>query len=67
MMLDNGSYNKIKLLYKLSELSWFIEKHAILDAQSAGDPACAETMLALQRDLQKHIEKLQRSVCMITQ
>lgn len=67
MMLDNASYNKIKTLCKLSELSWFIEKHALLDAQSAGDPVCAEMLLALQRDLQKHIEKLQRSVCVITQ
>ncbi len=67
MMLDNSSYNKVKMLYKLSELTWFIEKHAIVDAQNAGDTACAETMMALQRDLQKHIEKLQRSVCMITQ
>lgn len=67
MMLDNTSYNKIKLLYKLSDLSWFIEKHAILDAQNAGDPACAEMLIALQRDMQKHIEKLQRSACMITQ
>ncbi len=67
MMLDNASYNKIKMLCKLSELNWFIEKHALLDAQNAGDKACAEIMLSIQRDLQKHIEKLQSSVCVITQ
>ncbi len=67
MMLDNASYNKIKLLYKLTELQWFIEKHAINDANEAGDKACAELMLAIQRDLEKHVEKLQRSVCLITQ
>lgn len=67
MMLDNSSFNKIKLLYKLSELQWFIEKHAISDAQNSGDTAGAEMLLALQRDLQKHVEKMQRSVCTITQ
>ena len=67
MMLDNSSFNKIKLLYKLSDLAWFIEKHAINDAQNAGDKACAEMLLNLQRDVQKHVEKLQRSVCTITQ
>lgn len=67
MILDNSTYNKIKLLYKLSELQWFIEKHALADAAAAGDQICAESFLALQKDLQKHIEKLQQSVCRITQ
>ena len=67
MMLDNSSYNKIKMLHQLSELNWFIEKHAIIDAENAGDKACVEMMLAIQRDAQKHIEKLQRAMCMITQ
>lgn len=67
MILDNTSYNKIKLLYKLSELAWFIEKHALLDAQTAGDKENADALLALQRDLQKHIEKLHKAACIITQ
>ena len=67
MMLDNSSYNKIKLLYKLSELQWFIEKHGLVDANEAGDKACAELLLAIQRDLAKHIEKLHKSACTITQ
>lgn len=67
MMLDNVSFNKIKLLYKLSELQWFIEKHALSDANEAGDKACAELLLAIQRDLEKHVEKLHRSSCTITQ
>ena len=67
MMLDNSSYNKIKLLYKLSDLQWFIEKHAINDAQEAGDKACVEMLLAIQRDLQKHVEKLHKAACVITQ
>ncbi len=67
MMLDNSTYNKIKMLHALSELNWFIEKHAIQDAENAGDKACVDMMISIQRDVQKHIEKLQRAACMITQ
>lgn len=66
-MLDNSTYNKVKMLCKLSELCWFIEKHALHDAKNSGDIECAEAMEAINRDLQKHIEKLQKSMCMITQ
>ena len=67
MILDNSSYNKIKLLYKFSELAWFIEKHALLDAQTAGDKVCEELLISIHKDLKKHIEQLQRAACMITQ
>ena len=67
MMLDNATYNKIKMLHHLSELCWFIEKHALEDAKKAGDTECTQAMLALQRDLEKHIEKLQKGMCIITQ
>ena len=67
MKLDNSTYNKVKILYKLSDLQWFIEKHALEDANNAGDKATVEGLLAVQRDLEKHIEKLQRSMCIITQ
>ncbi len=67
MILDNASYNKVKLVYELSKVCWFIEKHAIKDAQDAGDTECAEMLLLAQRDLQKYIERLQRQVCMISQ
>lgn len=67
MMLDNSSYNKIKLIYKLSDLLWFIEKHAINDAQNAGDKECIATLQAIEQDLEKHIEKLQKTMCIISQ
>jgi hypothetical protein len=67
MMLDNVSFDKIKLLYKLSDLLWFIEKHALLDAQNAGDKECVDALVGIQRDFQKHIEKLQKSMCIISQ
>ena len=63
MILDNASYNKIKLLYKLSEMQWFIEKHALNDPLQQVDQACTEALLTLQQDLHKHIEKLQK-ICL---
>ena len=67
MILDNCSYNKIKLLHELSCLTWFLEKHAINDAKAAGDQESYNNLLALQRDLQKHIETMQTSMCIVTQ
>jgi hypothetical protein len=67
MMLDNTSYNKIKLLYKLSALSWFIEKHAKPDAQQAGDAQCQEMLNTLHKDIQQYLERLQKTMCIITQ
>lgn len=67
MMLDNSSYNKIKLMYELSSNIWFIQKHAIIDAQKAGDQECVDLLMAIEKDMQKHLEKLQKNVCMITQ
>ena len=67
MMLDNSTYNKVKMLCQLSELCWFIEKHAMHDAQQAGDKECLQAMEAIKRDLEKHIEALQKSMCIVTQ
>lgn len=54
-------------MHELSSSIWFIEKHALSDAQSAGDKECVESLRALQNDLQKHLEKLQKSMCIISQ
>ena len=67
MTLDNCSYNKIKLIHQLSSLAWFLDKHALKDAQDAGDMECYESMVSIQRDLLKHIERLQKGMCQITQ
>ncbi len=67
MMLDNSTYNKVKMLSQLSELCWFIDKHALKDAESSGDQECVDAMKAIHSDLEKHIEKLQKSMCIITQ
>lgn len=67
MILDNSTYNKVKMLSSLSELCWFIDKHALKDAEDAGDKECLEALRSIRRDLEKHIESLQKSMCIITQ
>ena len=67
MMLDNCSYNKAKLIHELSKIAWFIEKHAHNDAQLAGDAACQDALRSLQKDLTKHLEKLQKNMCIVSQ
>ena len=66
MMLDNSTYNKVKLIYKLSRMIWFIDKHGLLDANNSGDKECLDNLVALKKDLEKHLEKLQISVCIIS-
>jgi hypothetical protein len=67
MMLDNVTFDKIKLIYKLSDLAWFIERHAKLDAQQAGDSQCLEMLTELQKDLSNHLERFQKAMCTVTQ
>ena len=67
MMLDNSTYDKVKLIYKLSRMIWFIDKHALVDSTNAGDKECMSNLVNLKKDLEKHLEKLQQSVCIISQ
>lgn len=66
-MFDNCSYNKIKLLHELSCLVWFMEKHALKDAQVAGDSECQEIFQTIKHDLDKHLERLHKQICKISQ
>ena len=67
MMLDNSTYNKVKLICEISQLVWFIDKHALVDANSAGDKEWMDTLIGLRKELEAYIEKCQKSVCMISQ
>jgi hypothetical protein len=67
MMLDNCSYNKIKLLHQLSSQLWFIQKHALQDAQAAGDIECIQMLQEIEVTLQSHLERLRQSLNVITQ
>lgn len=59
-MMENASYDKIKLLHQVSELIWFIEKHALKDAQDDAD--CLKMLKDLHADLEKHLIALQESL-----
>ena len=62
-MLNNCKYDKIKIVSKLSCLSWFIEKHGLEDAKKDNDLECESAMKALHADLQKHIEIFEKLIC----
>ncbi len=59
-MIQNKTYNSIKLYYKLTSLVWFLEKHAIPEAQ--GDADCVQKLTSLKADLEKHLEQLHESL-----
>lgn len=66
MVLDNCSYNKIKLMHELSSMLWFISHHAINDAKAAGDASFVEALQVIEEDLQRHLERLRHSMCVVT-
>lgn len=61
-MLCNCNYNKTKLLYKISKIAAFLDKHAVRDAEKDNHPLCAEEFKELKQDLDKHLEKLRMAV-----
>ena len=61
-MVCNCNYNKTKILYKISKLVGFIDKHAIHDAGKDGHPLCAQEYKELKHDLERHAEKLRMAI-----
>ena len=61
-MMCNCNYNKTKLLYKITRIASFLEKHAIRDAEKDNHPLCAEECKELKQDLERHIEKLRMAI-----
>jgi hypothetical protein len=61
-MLDNCSYNNVKLLHDLSRLLWFLKKHAIQDALRANDTDSMLMYEKLEKDLQEYIERLEELI-----
>ncbi|MEX0849636.1 MAG: hypothetical protein WD055_05375 [Candidatus Dependentiae bacterium] len=61
-MLHDAQYDKVKLLYKLSKLCWFLEKHAIENAQSSEGEDIADQLKELKDDLNRHIILLQKQL-----
>lgn len=58
-MLTNNKYDKVKLLYKLSRVLWFLKEHAIKEATRDGNEQCLALYKELEKDLEKNIVKLE--------
>lgn len=61
-MMCNCNFDKTKLLYKLTKIASFIEKHAMKDAERDGHPLCADEYKELKQDLDRHLEKLRMAI-----
>lgn len=59
-ILKDDAYNKIKILHTLSQLEWFIKKHALEDAQKAQDKEMTTLLQALGKDLEPHIQEFEK-------
>jgi hypothetical protein len=62
-MFDNCTYNKAKIVHELSSLCWFIQNHGITDAQKANDETWEKQLLALHKDLEKHLKEMDDCIC----
>ena len=62
-MLKSIAYDKIKLLHELSQIIWFIEKHAKNNAKNCNDTAYFDMLELMAQDLEKHINQLKEIVC----
>lgn len=61
-MLSNNRYNKVKLLSDLSGLCWFLEKHAIPDADEAQDQAFTQKLKTLKQEVDSQIASLENEI-----
>ena len=57
-MLSNGHYDMVKILHEMSSLLWFIKEHAIKEAAKYDNESLVYYK-ELERDLEKHIAKLE--------
>jgi len=58
--MDDCTYDKIKLLHKISQISGFIEKHCLTDARKAKHKECEKVIDHLHQDLLLHMEGLRQ-------
>lgn len=62
-MLDNSTYNKAKIVHELSRICWFIENHALTDAQKANDEKWETELLKLRKDLGDYLKRMDDCIC----
>lgn len=56
-MLANSEYDKIKIMCELSALTWFLEKHALPEAERFNQDYY-ELLKNLKKDLEDYTNKL---------
>lgn len=61
-MLDDCNYNKLRLVHDLSRIIWYLDKHAIDDAEKAGHLECLTLYKNLHKDLELHMQKLIKGI-----
>ncbi len=61
-MLDDCSYDKIKILHELSCISWFLEKHGLQDTKNSDDENTRKIFTELKKDLDKYIQNLSQNL-----
>ena len=59
-MLKNSKYNKVKILQTLSQLEWFIKKHALSDAQDENEKKMEEFLKELCKEVESNIKKIEQ-------
>jgi len=58
-MIDNCTYDKVKLIHDLSSIAWFLENHCEKDLKkSHKNNCCSEVIKNIKSDLSKHIDAL---------
>jgi len=61
-MINNCNYAKVRLLHDLDRILWYIKKHAKEDAQLEGHQLCKIVFEDIEKDLEKHAEKLRLAI-----
>ncbi len=60
--MDNCTYNEVKLLHKLSNIAYFLEKYGKKDAKKERHTHCSKIIEHLQWDLKMHMKQLHNAL-----
>ena len=60
--IHNHFYDKIKIMHELSCLAWFIEQHALQDAQKASDDTFKQYLQKLHSELSRNLAELKEQI-----
>jgi hypothetical protein len=61
-MLDNCTYNTVKLMHDLSGLAWYLKHFCQKDVKACRSKECQKLFMQIQKDLEKNIALLEKSL-----